>query len=630
MVRTLFFIANAEDLNIINVDKIDFLDSKIIAFDITGHKKLEQKKINHEISDSFLTENDRIKLFDLAVTLHDWYKDKHVSSQLEFENVNLLALMDTIEFQSFIMPELINFSAIKKIIEKENPIKIITTSHLARIAKSISTDKNIEVIIHKTTIVNETYWDTILIKHNIGKFPISLKISRNKYFKIKNFVEQLVCSTYGFWFNFKNTTKKTILLLEFYPPLYQKLLLELKKSNVNVVLINRRRPAISDFESIKILQKSGSQIINFNKILSKEEKSNILSLTQSYYIKLEKIWSNNDFFNSLFKIDNSSFWYIISDKLLSVYKRRLIDYLTLILSIKKIFTKINIQCILSLYEVGETEKAFLEVNKNKIPSIILEHGFSIFFPEYSRYDILSSYSNFKDKIAVWSNLQKKYLVEYRKIIPDKILVTGSPRHDLFFEMKSLQKVKRKNIVLIAPTPITELQGHDEILAHIRFEDTLKRICSTLKQNPDVEIIVKTHPSQSTHNNEIISIISEIDSAIPIYLFRPIIELLDLCDAVITITPEGFAPSTIILDAMIRSKPVMNIVLDDHVYDFDYVKNNAVLSLSYKESLKEHIFNMLFDYEFRNKMINNGNEFVRNFLVNRGNASVELAKILNLY
>jgi hypothetical protein len=630
LTKVLFFIAKLEDLDNIKVDKIDFAESKIISCDISSHKGLEQRGIVHEILDNFLTEDEREKLFDVAVSFHSWYKDKLVSKELEFEGINLLAFMDTIEFHSFIMPELINFYAIKKIIKKENPSKIISSSNFARIINSLLTGKDIEVFIFKKNDETELYWDKFTIRYNIGKFPISFKISRNTYLKIKNFVEWVVCSTNNLWFNFKNSKKRTILLLEFYPPLYQKLLSELKKFDLNILVINRRRPAISDFKSIKVLQKTNSKMINFNNLLTKKEKAKINILSQSYHSKLEKLWSNEDLFNNLFKIDDSSFWNVIRDRLMLIYERRLNEYLILAISIKKIFEKVNIRCILSLYEVGETEKAFLEVSNKRVKSILLEHGFSIFFPQYSRYDILSSYSNFNDKIAVWSNLQKKYLVEHRKINPSKILVTGSPRHDSFFEKKFVKKSSKRKTVLIAPTPITELQGHDEILAHVRFEHTLKKVCSILQKNPEVEIIVKTHPSQSEHNNEIISTISKIDSTIPIYLFNPVIELLKTCDVVITITPEGFAPSTIILESLICNKPTMNIVLDDHIYDFDYVKNKAVLSLSYKESLEENISNMLFNDEFRNKMINNGKEFVKGFLINQGSASVELANILHSY
>lgn len=627
MTNVLFFISKADDLDEIDFNKIDFAESKIISFDVSSHKRLERKDITHEILDNFLTEDERIKLFDVAVSFHNWYRNKLVSKEFELDGVNLLALMDTIEFQSFIMPELINFYAIKKIIETENPTRIISSSNFATITNSLLHTKNIKVFTRNND--SEFYWDKITIKHNIGKFPISFKITRSKYLKIKSFVEWVVCSTNNLWFDLKNRKKRTVLLLEFYPPLYQKLLLELKKFDLNILVINRRRPAVSDLKSIKVLKKTNSKIINFNKLLTKKEKESIETLAQVYHSKLEKLWSNEDLFNNIFRIGNVSFWNIICDRLMLIYKKRLDGYLTLVVSIKKIFEKINIRCMLSLNEVGETEKAFLEVNNKRIPSILLEHGFSIFFPQYSRYDILGSYSNFNDKISVWSNFQKKYLVEHRNVSPNKILVTGSPRHDSFFDKKTTKIQSNKKTVLIAPTPITELQGHDEILAHIKFENTLKKVCSILK-NLDVKIIVKTHPSQSEHNKEIISIVSKIDSNIPIYLFNPIIELLELCDAVITITPEGFAPSTIILESLICNKPTMNIVLDDHLYDFPYVENKAVIALSCNEPFDDHIHNMLFNDEFREKMINKGNEFVENFLVNRGTASAGLANVLNSY
>ena len=73
----------------------------------------------------------------------------------------------------------------------------------------------------------------------------------------------------------------------------------------------------------------------------------------------------------------------------------------LILSSKMYMENSNIHSILSLNVIGETEKAILSQISKNINSIMLEHAFANYTEKISRYDILSNYSLFPDKIAVW-------------------------------------------------------------------------------------------------------------------------------------------------------------------------------------------------------------------------------------
>ena len=48
------------------------------------------------------------------------------------------------------------------------------------------------------------------------------------------------------------------------------------------------------------------------------------------------------------------------------------------------------------------------------------------------------YSSFKDKIALWGNTQKEYLIAQHAISEERILTIGSPRHDIFFKNQNYQ------------------------------------------------------------------------------------------------------------------------------------------------------------------------------------------------
>ena len=139
-----------------------------------------------------------------------------------------------------------------------------------------------------------------------------------------------------------------------------------------------------------------------------------------------------------------------------------------------------------------------------------------------------------------------------------------------------------------------------------------------------------HPSQSGHNNELVKIIQNYSKKIPIYLLNPVSELIQKSDLVITITPEGWAPSTIILESMILEKPVMNIILDKKMYEFEYVKKNGIISVPYTINLQNEINQLLFDKKLRTNLVENSNLFVKEFLKNQGVSSEKIADTIRSY
>ena len=200
----------------------------------------------------------------------------------------------------------------------------------------------------------------------------------------------------------------------------------------------------------------------------------------------------------------------------------------------------------------------------------------------------------------------------------------------FSKKKNIKKQKKEKIILIAPNPLTEESGLSNTELHLRYQKILKNIFSIINNFSNVKIIVKLHPGQSKHNEELKKVFKKIDSAVPIYLWTPVIDIVDSCDAVITIQGENWGMSTMILESILLKKPVMNIVLNEKLYDFDHVKYNAILEVSDKNDLSKDISNILFNEEFREKLIRNSEKFVSNFLSNQGKASKTLAKILCSY
>jgi len=617
---TLIFVESPTDLLKINKNILISKNSKIFSFNIYVHKILEEEKIIHEIAENYLDENDKVKIFDSAISHYTWY-DRISSTNLELEGVNLLGMLDTAELHQFFINGITFFLIIKRIIEKEKPKKIIVPESRLKIIKSLF-DVEIETYTNKS--INYLAWDRIEIKFNIGKLPISFHISRNLYAKLKGIFESLICKFFNLWFNFN--ANKTILLLEFDPSTYNDLLIALSKYNKNILLYNRRRSAVWNLRSIRSIFNSKSKLLNFKK-LELQLKTQISSLTNHYAYELKKIWQDENV-SELFLLEGLSFWHCIKDQLIDTYDKRIHEYVSLVLVSKYLLNNVNIGCILSLNVVGETEKSILSVNMEKIHSIMLEHGYANWIPQTSRLDVLSMYPLINDKIAVWGETQKKYLIDHRKFEHDKVLTVGSPKHDYVFKIIPKPTNNSKKVILLTLHPITQITGHTDTNSYVRFENLLTKFCITIKKMSDVKVIVKLHPSQDKHNDDIIEFFKKTDPSIPIYHLKPIIDLITTCDALVSVSPEGFDPSTVILDSIILGKPTMNIVLDDNLYDFQYVKDRAVLSISDNSDIESSLHDILFNDEIRNNLVQNGRNHIKNYLSNPGTASEYFARIIN--
>ena len=627
MTNSIVLVSSVNDLKILKDMKLSS-ETKVFSLNVHAHKLLDKKGIPHEIAENYLSHDDRLKLFDKTVSLYDWYKKKSITNDVCLEDVNIFGILDTAELHIFLIKTLYNFLIVKRIIEKEAPKQIITNTNISKLVESLINRKEIDLKVHSENLEQHLAWDTIEIKFNLGKIPISFHISRSRYNKIKDLLESTLGTILNLWF-YPNAEKKTILLLEFNPSAYKDLLQNLGKYDRNIILLNRRRSAIWNIESIKILNRTKCKIIDFKKILSQEEKNQVDTLIKDYNQKLDKIWVDNSLLD-IFSIEGYSFWLCIKDVFVETYGQRLSEYIDFIMSVRKILKKTNVTCIVSLNLVGETEKIILDLNKNQIPSIMLEHGYANYTKEIARYDILSMYPLLRDKIAVWGEVEKQYLVSQHNLAQNRILITGSPKHDSFFKRKTSNQLKQSKVILLTIHPITEISGQTDTNLYVKFENLIRNFCKSVKKLDNVHIIVKLHPGQDTHNNDIKTLFNEIDPTIPVYQLKPIIELLEKCDALINISPEGFDPSTVILESLIMNKPTMNIILDEKFFEFQYVKDKAVISISDKSDLEKNLSEILFNNDIRKDLMENGKKHLQNYLSNHGSASESLAKILASY
>jgi len=75
------------------------------------------------------------------------------------------------------MPNLVNFIIIKRVIEKEQPTKIVCSSLLSNMVKSLTKGTEIQTQFFQNNLKKNLLWDRIPVKYNFGKIPISCNFS---------------------------------------------------------------------------------------------------------------------------------------------------------------------------------------------------------------------------------------------------------------------------------------------------------------------------------------------------------------------------------------------------------------------------------------------------------------------
>ncbi len=622
MQEIITFVDSVEDFNAFNFEKLN--STKIFSFNIEGHKFLEKKKFKHHIAENYLEKEDKNKIFDYAISLWNWYDNDVLNKEFDFEGINLLSVADTSEFHQIIIREIFNFFVIKRVLERERPKKIILSSYFAKIVKQID-DKVLLEIFDKQEHDFHIQWEKMLIRFTILNRPISIPISRKRYNQFKKIFEFVIGNIFGLLQN-STSNKPSILFLEFNPAQYPKLLDNLKNFNGNVIFFNRRRPAAWNIPSIKLLKKYNIKQISPDFILSKKDKIKINNSVEYYTNKLDKFFLHGSHMSQIFKIKEINFWPIISNVLYNTYKKRIPEYLQLILTCQKIFSQLNIKSILSLNILGETEKTILAVNNYKIPSILLEHGATNYTSSISHYDISNMYSIFRDKIALWGDIQKEYLLRHRNISSDRIFVTGSPRHEDFFTQSQIVKKNSNKIILITPQVMAEFNALTDTNSYLRLEKLLVKIFQVTKKLPNVKVIVKMHPTLGPGNEFVKNLIYKLNPNVKILQLESVLEVISSCDLILNINTELF-PSTVIYEGLIMKKPVINLTMMDEKYDFEFMKDNAVLSISDTDDLEASLTKILFDENFSSQLIKNGQQHLQRYFTNHFTASENLASIL---
>jgi len=610
---------------IIILDKLNEVDSineqeniKIFSVDHITHTTLSENKIEHILADTLIEQKKKLETFEQSYLYLNWF-EKISREQFMFYEHNLLEIIDYNEFQTMLIDKLSKLLIVKNILDLEKPEQIITTNNILKIIKTL----NYKVEIKLISEINEKeklFFDTVEINLDLKILPKKIVLSRKKYTWIKNLLENIVCKIFNL--EYKENVKKSILFLEFNPELYEKLFYEINEHGKQPVILNSRRSPVWNKKSINILKRTNSKVVTFDQFLNKTDKKEISIKSSLFKKNILKLFEEEEKLKSIFSINNISFWNLVKNQVTNMYLNRIEERLSYILISKKLSDSKNFGCAVSLNLSGEAEKIFSD--KKKFNLILLQHGFANYSKQIRWHEKIDGIHLLQNKIAVWGNIMKNYLIENCQISDHNIIVSGSPRHDSFFENKSI--IDNDKTILLTPRPIIyNIEGEDSKKYEL-YEETIKRIVKCISKN-NLKLIVKLHPQQNEHNERIRKIIANINPKIEVFQSTPILNLLRRCFLTINLSPDSYDASTTILESMILKKPVIDVSLCKKIYDFEFLKDEAIYVLNTSADIEKVITEFASNKKLQEEWIRKSQIHLKKYLSEHGNASKILAKKL---
>ena len=465
----------------------------------------------------------------------------------------------------------------------------------------------------------ELTFDYVNIRKKIWGFEINSKISRKQFKKIKNVIH--ILNKILNRNNDLDNDERKILFFEFDPNLYKNLLKQVRKIGYTPVLINFRKPAISSKVSFDIIRETKS--IVFSPGILKIDKTMFREIEEKCKKLINFVDRNHDFLE--FDIFDLKLSKIIKNQVLRILNDRLEDYIRQINYFKLLDERNDIVAGISLNLSGETEMIFSKIRKNT-PLILLQHGFSNYYDFNSYLDNLDDYDLLCERIAVWGNPVRDYLIKKYNFKEENILVSGSPRHENFNPNKKIN-FSKKNIV-ITPRPLIKHVEGTKLKLQLRYENMLQKLILCLKNINNVNIIFKLHPQQNIHNDIMKSVIKKLDSKIIVLQDESIKEILNDAYLLINISADNLDVSTVIFESMLINVPIINLKLQKNNWEYDIEKNGAVISCNYDSDYENEILNLINNKIEYVKQISEIKKFLEFYLKNKQNASEELIKLIN--
>tara|TARA_B100000953_G_scaffold292581_1_gene279955 strand:+ start:30 stop:1946 length:1917 start_codon:yes stop_codon:yes gene_type:complete len=592
--------------------------SKIISFDYDTHRILKEKKINHEISDNYLSKKDLRAIQKTAYSVSEWFNADIISKHIYYKEVNL---------GSLIQDELINIlvNYIKKVFELYKISKQFTNSTFigsqacCKIMKDFS-KKIIEFKNSEAENSEQLPLDSTKVRMKIGikNHSMEFRISKNLFTRLKGISEKpskfLLPKNHSIEENSKN-----ILVIEFNAIRYQTFFEQMANTNLNFTIYNRRNPAFWNAQSYNLIKQSDCIVETKNSLYDTNLKKIILDGKTQIKTEILDLFSHENFFKSFFSFDGISFWSSFKVFFTNYFKKRALEFIEEIELLKKLMEKYTFSSILILSEAGSNERMALQLARQKeIPVCLLQHG--------AIYDTIEGYDMNvaqgvvplkSDHYLCWGKITEEYSKRLG-IKSEKIHAIGSPIFDkVRFDERDYSK---NDYVLLATSGPTKEDASDLTIEIIEKNmNAIKKVCQlTTKYNK--KLIIKTHPSPDELDPSFIA--KQVNSKIKVINEGKISPLIQSCELLITV---DF--TSVILDAHLLGKPVISLSVKDNGWGIPpALKNNSCL-VTDLEKLNDDLKDVLNNEQIRNQLIKNGMKSSNEYLSYQNNGSSKLIGFL---
>ena len=601
----------------VDLDEIKLIIVKysplIITFDYESHNLLQHNNIDHKISDEYLQENDLIDLQNQVYKLSTWYKSDAIINDVQYEGINIGRL-----FHEQIVDYLVKF--LKKSQEifqiyNENKDSIFITNGIMY--------KLIGNLTNSTIEINQSKKEEYAFAHDKVKFSIKIGnryfmflIPRQFYLKLKKFSELVI----NLMFNSKiRNSQKTTLLVEFPTDRFKHFFLKSKHFPLNLVFYGRRRPAIWNYQSYKIMKNSNCKITTSYSVLGANWDKSSKTIIDDLEIKIRFLWQKDDFFINYFMQNGVSLWKILKPKFEELINNRIAEIALEVEIVKNLFTKYSFKSVVVLHEVGMTEQIVVEqAKKRKIPIFLLQMGHHFDTHEAKDYNISCSvYPIYADKFLVWGNIASQDALINGDVLQSNIVNLGSPRYDGIF---ADYPTSDKNYILLATPGPGNMHVNGQVVKNI--EDYLlyiKQICEITTKN-NLNLIIKPHPS--VDDLDIRKIVHQINPKIKVVTTGDILPLISSCSLMILM-----GQSTSVLECFMLRKPVICVPAIDFNFGTPEPMRSKFCPVVSIDELEQTISKIIYDENYKKALIEKGNEYVTEYLSNLGNSSEKLLEFL---
>jgi len=614
---------------------VSFLKNKnydVISLDFNSHIQLTDLKIKHTIFDSKLSESEKDlisnTLFEIVTS---WYKHPKFKKVLTKFGINLGWLLEQESYSSF-LSVIGTFYLLIKIKQIENPDEIIISHDLLEMASSIFCNTKIETFEEENKEKEMWNFDKYAVKYNFKSIPITIRTPRKLFFKLRTCYERFFIPFFNRFIIKKSLVQNSILLVDFNASLYPIFLEKLSQKNKNIFLLNRRRPAIWNFSSFTNVKNSDCIPISYEQFLDQNQKNKIKEIINDLNIEIDELFFNKKELEEIFSINGFSFWNYLQKYFSNYCKDRFNEAIYEIFGAKELLSSMKPNVLVHFFEPSLQEKILIfYARQQNISSIILQHGTPhLTFPGFTKLNPIHGTLPFYDdkKIAFWGEIMKTYALQ-NGIKEQNIVLTGSPRHDSYFESKKTQTNLDNDVILVTLGQLDKKNFGSQLTSvYQNYEKALEIICHTLKKIKNKQKIIKLHPGDMVWKSVTVEpIIRSIDPTIEIIVEGDLKKIIQSANLVITV-----GLTTVLLEANIFEKPTMTILPDpQELFSASSSGHSKIFTVDERDKFENY-----FDSIMQNKnnavekSILQGNDFVKKYLSNPGTASDFLANLLETY